>query len=165
MPDISAISGLLSSLKASTDLTKALLGIRDAQLVREKAVELTSEIMSAQASAMSAQAVQAELTERVRDLEQRIAELEDWGREKERYQLTQVANGVLAYELRAGMDNGEPPHMICANCYQRGRKSLLQTETRDPRRVRMLVCQACNAELITYGIRDMEHMKPSRSNM
>ncbi|MEH3118866.1 MAG: hypothetical protein PGN25_15075 [Methylorubrum populi] len=165
MPDIAAISGLLSSLKASTDITKAMLGLRDANLVRDKAVELTTEIMSAQASAMAAQAAQAELTERVRDLEKQITTLENWNQEKDRYELTEVAAGVLAYSTRPGMENGEPPHKICSNCYQHCRKSLLQPEIRNPGRVRMLICQSCNAELIVTDMRDMEHMKPSRTRV
>lgn len=155
MPDMTAISGLLSSLKASTDLTKSLLGIRDAQLVREKAVELTAEIMSAQASALAAHAAQSELADRVRDLEEQVVELEDWHREKERYQLTEVATGVFADATKPGMENGEPPHKICPNCYQQRRKSILQSYARPTRwqTNSFLRCDACKIEIVTGTVR------------
>lgn len=163
MPDMTAISGLLSSLKVSTDLTKSMLGIRDAQLVREKAVELTAEIMSAQASAMTAQAAQSELADRVRDLEKKIVELENWNREKQRYGLTEIATGVFAYAVKLEEQGSEPAHHICAGCYQNGRKSVLQKEMRNPGRNALLICHACKAELITAGSRGIEPYSGPRS--
>jgi hypothetical protein len=46
--------------------------------------------------------------------------------EKARYQLREVNTGVFAYVPKQGMEQGEPFHMLCANCYERGEKSILQ---------------------------------------
>ncbi|MCJ2033046.1 hypothetical protein [Methylobacterium sp. J-068] len=150
MVDIAAISGLTSSLKATSDIAKAMLGIRDELLIREKAVELNAQVMTAQSSALAAQAAQAELVERVRQLEQKVVELEDWEREKCRYQLAEIATGVFAYATKPGMEDGEPPHRICARCYQDGRKSILQgiSRTKNWTKLDLLVCHVCDAEIV-----------------
>ncbi|MGY2052379.1 hypothetical protein [Methylobacterium sp. JK268] len=153
MPDMAAISALASSLKTTVDLTKTMVGLRDAVLVREKAIELSAEIMSAQQSALAAQAAQFELVDRVRDLEKKIVDLENWEAEKQRYELKALASGVLAYVTKSGMENGEPPHSLCANCYNRGRKSLLQQELRATGRRIFMICHTCGAELVIRGER------------
>ncbi|TXN23997.1 hypothetical protein [Methylobacterium sp. WL9] len=150
MVDISAISGLLSSLKASTDLTKAMLGLRDAQLVREKAVELTAEIMSAHQGALAAQSAQAALLSEVADLKQQIKKFEDWDREAQRYELMEIATGSFAYVLKPDMQAGETGHAICATCYQNRRKSILQAFARDHQwtLTNYLRCDTCKAEIV-----------------
>lgn len=154
VPDLTAMSALTSSLKATADIAKLIVGIRDEQMIREKAVELTTVIMSAQSGALAAQTAQFELIDRIRNLEQQVKDLEDWNLERQRYQLKEVAPAVFAYVTKPGMENGEPSHGICAACYQRGRKSLLQQETRDPGRVHYAVCHDCGAELILAGHRN-----------
>jgi hypothetical protein len=153
VPDLTAISAVTSSLKATSDIAKAMLGIRDAQLVREKAVELTTEIMSAQASALSAQTAQFDLIDRVRELEDKVTQLENWDREKQRYQLEEPAPGIFVYRTKPGMENGEPTHRICADCYHRGRKSFLQQDTRYPGRYTVLVCSECGTDMLIVGHR------------
>lgn len=128
-----------------------MLGIRDELLIREKAIELNAQVMTAQSAALAAQAAQAELVERVRELEKQVVDLEDWEREKGRYQLTEIATCVFAYATKPGMENGEPSHRICAGCYQDGRKSILQgiRRTKNWTRLEFLVCHACKAEIVS----------------
>ena len=45
--------------------------------------------------------------------------------------------------LQAGMENGEPPHRICANCYQNGKKAILQTASHLERGYRVYSCPSC----------------------
>ena len=150
MPDIAAISGLLTSLRASAELTKLLLEVRDAEKVRTTVYELQSAILSAQTSAISANSAQTELTERVRDLEKQIVEFENWKTEAERYQLHEIRAGTFVYALKPGMENGEPPHHLCSNCYQQRRKSILQgfRKVHGMTTTDILKCQACSSEII-----------------
>jgi hypothetical protein len=125
--DMSAIAGLASSLKVAGDITKALVDLRDAQLVQAKVIELQREIMAAQGSALAALAERSELMTQIEQLKAQLAELEAWEHEKARYQLTDHGGGTFTYQLKAGMENGEPSHRICSNCYQQRRKSILQS--------------------------------------
>jgi hypothetical protein len=126
-------------------------------LIQTKVFELTREIMAAQACALEAQTAQSELLNRVRDLEAEITKLEAWNTEKQRYQLTEFGPGMTAYTLKPGMENGEPAHQLCANCYNAGQKSVMQTETRDPGRCEVLVCHRCDSDLYIHGMRQPEH--------
>jgi hypothetical protein len=71
-----------------------------------------------------------------------MAQLEAWETEKKRYQLTDYGRGTFAYALKPDAADGEPPHRVCANCYQHGQKSILQfshsSDTRDH-----FECAAC----------------------
>ena len=146
MTDIAMISGTITSLKAAFDISKAMLGIRDTSLIQGKVIELQAEILTAQSSAFSAQTDQFTLLERVRDLEKQLTELEAWSAEKQRYQLTELAPGAFAYVLKPEMAAGEPKHRLCANCYQHGRKSILQIFA-SPRNTEIWKCYECQADV------------------
>ncbi len=117
--DISAIAGGLASLKAAKDIAESLLNLRDNAKFQAAVVELQGKILSAQSDQFASM-------ERVRELETQLTKLEAWATEKKRYQLTDFGGGTFAYLLKPEAANGEPIHWLCANCYQKGRKSILQ---------------------------------------
>lgn len=143
--DIGSIASLASSLKTAGDITKAMIDLRDTQAVQAKVIDLNREIMSAQNSALAAYADQATLLEKIRSLESRVADLEAWEREKDRYKLKDFGCSTFAYALKPGMENGEPFHRICANCYQQRRKSILQSHGHYSGREKV-TCDGCKAE-------------------
>jgi hypothetical protein len=126
MSGITLITGTLASLKSAFDISKAMIGIRDAVVINEKVVELQRVILAAQSDAMAAQSDQFALLERVRSLEQQIAEMKDWDTEKQRYDLKQVDIGAFAYSLKSDAGGSEPPHWICTTCYKNDKNSILQ---------------------------------------
>ena len=86
-----------------------------------------------------------------RSLEEKVAQMEGWKEEKDRYQLAEYGRGCFAYALKPGMEKGEPFHCLCSQCYQRGKKSLLQVVNW------AIVCvQLCNALIA-------ERSKPSKN--
>src|ERR1700691_5304381 len=137
MPDAADFTALFTSLKAITDLAKLLIDSRDAGVVRAKAIELQREIIAAQASTLTAQASQFALLDRVRELEKQVTDLKAWEAEKQKYELKDLRpspfpdrSGAPAYALKKDAGTPEPFHLICPNCYQDGRKSILQQEER-----------------------------------
>jgi hypothetical protein len=153
MVDITAITGLATSIRAAVEIAKAMKDLDSAIALQTKTFELTREIMTAQSYAMETMAAQTMLLERVRELEEEKANLEAWKTEKQRYELKKIQTGVTVYALKAGMENGEEPHYICTNCYQHGHKSVLQRENLDVGRVVMQVCHDCGSEYIEHGVR------------
>jgi hypothetical protein len=127
MVDVTAIAGTVSALKGATDIAKAMVGLRDAKVLQAKVLELNAKILEAQSSAFVANEERSALIERVRELEEEMARLKAWGAEKERYELKELRRGLFAYILKEGKEEREPPHALCATCYQRGIKSFLQT--------------------------------------
>lgn len=122
MVDISAVAGLMTSLRSIVDITKAMKDVHDANLIQTKVFELTRE--NAQGCALEAQAAQSELLNQLRQLEEEKAKLESWNIEieKRRYVLTDIGHGggMTAYASKPDMGNGEPPHFLCTNCFDEG---------------------------------------------
>lgn len=126
MVDISAIAGTASSLKAAGEIVQAMIGLRDASAFQTKAIELQRQILTAQQSALAAHSDQFALLQRVRELEEEVRRVKAWETEKERYSLAEVSTGSFAYLVKPEARGAEPVHAICTNCYEHGRKSILQ---------------------------------------
>jgi len=150
---------MIQSFKTMADLGKALLGMRDAALIREKVIELNGEILSAQASALATQAVQSALLNRVRELEKKVADHEAWDAEREKYKLAKMSQwtDVLDYTLTVERDTSEPSHFLCTNCFEDRVKSVLQPETRQPFLCQVLMCPRCGSDFYVTGQWHPEH--------
>jgi DNA-directed RNA polymerase subunit RPC12/RpoP len=83
------------------------------------------------------------LAERVRELENQIAEIEDWKNQIQRYALFQFPTGALAYALKSGCENGEPMHYLCTSCMDKKQRSTLQPNGR------YLRCPVCKVDIAT----------------
>jgi hypothetical protein len=151
MVDMISIQQAISSIQTVGKLAKSLVGIHDASLVQAKTIELNEAILGAQSSALSAQSEQFGLLERIGNLEKKIAQMEAWEAEKQRYELTELTAGTFAYSLKSDTAAAEPSHKICANCYSNREKSILQHELRFPGRTEVLLCQKCKSEIFLSG--------------
>jgi hypothetical protein len=152
MVDMTMISGAVSALKAAGDAAKIMIASHDISVMREKAIELQTQILAAQQSALAAQSDQFTLLDRVRELEKQITELEAWDAEKQRYELKEIWSGATAYSLKEDTGGTEPPHWICAACYQSGKRQILQP-TKILDRLRNWTCPACKSSIpVRYDI-------------
>jgi hypothetical protein len=116
---IQALKSLLGIAKEAKDLT-------DPGAIRAKVSEMYGLILDAQVSAIDAREAHTAQVQRIRELEEEIARLKAWGHDKQRYELQKAGRGgAVVYGLKADRREGEPPHWLCANCYQRGEKSFL----------------------------------------
>lgn len=109
----------LGLFKTMFDLAKGMKDISDATVRNGVAIELQEKILAAQLQ-------QASLIQSIGELEKKVANLEAWETEKQRYQLTDFGGSTFAYALKPEASNGEPAHRLCAACYQKGHKSILQ---------------------------------------
>lgn len=146
-----AIGAAISGLKTAAEIAGGFVKLRDEAMIQAKVIELQSVILTAQGNALTAQGEQFSLLDAKRELEAKIAELEAWEREKKRYELKDVGNGCFAYVLKLDAAGTEPPHSICANCYQQGRKSILHRFHISIGHAVALQCHACGSEMIVEG--------------
>ena len=117
----------LSGLKTAFDIAKTLKDMDDRTRRNEAVIDLQQKILTAQEA-------QATLIKQVSELEEEVASLKAWNADKKRYELKDLRKGFFAYILKEGMENGEPPHALCTNCYQKGFKSILHlNDTKDAR--------------------------------
>jgi len=133
----------ISALKSAFDMTKAFADMSDAAKRDRLSINLQKEILAAQATQM-------ELVEEVSALKAKVAGFDKWEAEKERYQLCQVAVGAFAYVLKKECAGGEPPHWICAHCYEQRKRFLLQFSGPSQSGVhkRLWKCPSCSAGII-----------------
>jgi len=148
-----AVAGL-GSIKAALEITKTISDARNTSNLLSVKLEL-------QGFLLEAQEAQAALVAEKRELEERIRQLEAWDGEKKRYQLEPVGQNGFAYVLKPDAAGSEPPHQICAHCYEHGRKSLLMGFTYNVGRAQVLRCHQCQSEIVIHGIPPNEHPRPS----
>jgi hypothetical protein len=77
---------------------------------------------------------------------EQLARFEKWETEEQRYQLKDFGGNTFAYELKPEAAQGEPPHIICPNCYQKRQKSILQGRGKDALQRDMYHCPSCENE-------------------
>jgi hypothetical protein len=152
---------LIGSIDAAKTIVQGMINLRDEIKLRENAIELSTKLMNVLSSAIATQTEQASLLDDVQKLKEKIEAMEEWGREKARYDLKTLDAGVLVYTIKPDAQNSEPPHHICPTCYQRAHKSLLQPETRYPGRISLLHCNECGSEFLLSGGRHPDNPRPN----
>lgn len=124
--DMALITGTISGLKTASDIAKSFLDIKKINDISGKVAELQAVILSAQSSAIEANSAQFAMIEEIRALKEEMARIKAWDSQKERYILTSPWAGAFIYSLKESLKESEPPHWICANCYEKGVRSILQ---------------------------------------
>lgn len=146
--DMSLIQGTITGFTLIRNITKSFLDLKATSEIQAKVIELQDAILSTQNSALAANAHQAAMVEEIRNLKEEIARIKAWEEEKQRYKLVSPWQGTMLYTLKKESSLTEPPHWICANCYENGRKSILNTQKKHIDYV--LVCPACKFEFHTH---------------
>lgn len=126
MVDLTSIATVTSSLNAAVNIAKAAVGLRDAELLRAKVLEMQGEISAALGGACAAQMDQLTLIDRIRNLESQIADLEAWAAKEERYELYQWPVGSFTCRQKHGVQPLKVAHEVCTNCFEHKRLSVLQ---------------------------------------
>jgi hypothetical protein len=140
------LESITSPLSAASEGVQKLIEVRDLVKFGDALGKLQAQILAAQSAAMTGYAREAALLEEIGGLKKRVAELEAWEAEKERYELVALAPKVMAYAVKQTMRGADPPHYICANCYNSRRKSFLNQITRGTN-VDIFQCNACGERL------------------
>ena len=123
--EIAAVAAFISALKNLKDLT-ASLGNEVPQQIHDEIFALSERFSSIQVGLLAAQQQAIELTDRCRKLEDELKRVKDWEAEKAGYIRQNVGHaGEIAYKPKSPEPGTD--HLLCANCFEDGRKSYLQT--------------------------------------
>ena len=123
---VAEIAAAITSSRAALDIAKAMVGLRDAEMMRAKSIELQSAILDSLSKAIEAREAHSMQLDTIRALETEIAGLKAWDAEKQRYELKKLYGGGMAYMLKPEARGGEPPHWLCPNCFAAGKKAFFQ---------------------------------------
>lgn len=129
----------IGAFKAMMDIAKAMKDMDSAAARNSAVIELQEKIFAAHAA-------QAALLEHVGDLEEKVAKFEKWEAKKDQYELKQLAPAFVAYVLKRPARATETAHALCTNCYERGFKSILQSNGSVNVHQHRFVCPSCQAE-------------------
>ena len=114
-----------SAFSQAHQIIKVLLDLKVDSETLGKITALQSVLAEAQTSQLALLEQNSSLLKIKTELEKEITRLETWANESKRYQLHEIQSGVVAYALKESHANGEPPHWLCANCYNNEQKSVL----------------------------------------
>ena len=146
--DMTAVQAMMGSLKAATDISKALFDLKTTAEVQSKVIEIQSALLSAQSSALEATNAQFSLKERVRELEAQIKSYEDWGNQQQRYLLANPWRGAAqVYALKKVHAEGEEPNFLCTNCFHNKKRVILNPSIKDG--LVYMMCPTCKSACAT----------------
>lgn len=150
----SEIAAAIQSTKTAIDLVKAAHGLSNYSELLTAVTSVQIKLTDAIASELASQEKQAALAERVRELENQIAQVENRKTQMQRYALFQFPTGALAYAVKSGEENGEPVHCLCTSCVDKKQRSTLQPHGR------LLRCTVCK---INIAVREHEPIHVNRN--
>lgn len=116
----------IGGFSAAATILKLLKDAVTASDARAHVSELYYVILSTQAATLEGYAKQRSLLDEIRNLEEQLARIRAWEEEKQRYRLHGFNSGSFAYALKPESARSEPAHHLCATCYNKGHKTILQ---------------------------------------
>jgi hypothetical protein len=143
---IAEISAAVTSLNATMQIAKAMVGLRDAETFRAKSIEMQQTILDALGNGIAAREAYATQLDRIRALEAEVAALKAWDAEKQNYELKKAGDAAVAYMLKPEVRGTQPPHWLCPNCFAGGEKSFLNPVGAQAGRGWTFKCSNCNAQ-------------------
>src|SRR4030042_5818726 len=122
------INAALQATKVLYDIAKANKGLTNYNELVSAVSDVNAKLIEANAAALASQEKQSFLSERVRELEKKIMEFENWESEIQKYKLHQFPSGSFAFELKPEMQQAEPLHYLCEACVAKRQKSIMQPD-------------------------------------
>lgn len=146
MTEVIAIGAAIAAVKNFVDLV-GKLGDDVSKEKAEAISQLYDSVLDIQQQLLTAQSREYELLSRCRALEEEIAHAKDWQAEAVRYVLRSVDGGVVRQQ-KANDASGNPPHWLCANCFEDQRKSYLQKDPKIVSDRHVWKCPRCSTAVL-----------------
>ena len=105
--------------KAALDIAKGFLALRSEADRNQAIIEIQRHVMDAHRALFAAEQEHAASLKRIDSLEAEIVRMKDWSGQMVRYEARNVSGGAITYMLKAGMENGEEPHLALRKVFHR----------------------------------------------
>jgi hypothetical protein len=148
MIDLTLLPSAMAGLKGAIDITSALVKTNNIVDVNAKAIELQQIIIKLQQDIFSAQDSQRVANEEILSLKKVISDLKKVSGDMGRYKLCSPFTGSAVYGISKDDASKEPAHYLCANCFQAGKKSVLNPKANE-KGFQDFVCPSCRAAIST----------------
>lgn len=147
MMSYSDMAALVGTAKTAVDMALGMSKLKDQAEFSARALEMHAHLVSLLAELARASLAQHVAQDEARDLRKQLDDLRDTLRDLERYKLDTPFAGAVVYALDEAQSKGEPPHYLCATCYTKGIKSILNSA--DINHWQFFKCFVCNAQVRT----------------
>lgn len=117
---------MFGSLKNAYELTKELTALQVSTEFKSKISELLEALREAREDALASQEERTTLLGEIRQLKEQAAKREVWLTEKQKYELRRLYPSAVGYMLKPSARANEPPHALCAQCFNDEKKGFLQ---------------------------------------
>lgn len=125
---IESIQVGFQAIQGGLNIAQGIQSLKTETAVNQAVIDIQRSLLDAQKGLNEAEARHSSDLARIDELEQETMRLKDWSTERERYELIGIRGGAFAYMPKAGMENGEPAHWLCTNCFEHGQKSIMQNK-------------------------------------
>ena len=139
LPSLEGVVSLLQGLSSSITHLSAIKKSFDGKGESSEINLLQRQLQEIFEKAIQIQKDQIALLDKNAKLEQALKEKEQWESERKRYGLCQIKSGELVRMFKREEANGDPTHIICAQCFNNGCKSFFEYG------LRHLRCHTCKA--------------------
>lgn len=123
------IAAGIGALKAAGDIVSGLIATRDLHKFNGELIRLQEQLLQAYSAMFALTQQRDSLQAELGELKRAQVRLEETQTEMKRYRLRDFGEGTFAYVLDPEMAQGEPEHYLCANCFAKSEKSILQHTT------------------------------------
>ena len=144
--ELSAIPDVAVAFKTLTDTVRSVRALRTQAEVDSVREDLLAKLVAAHQIALELQAHALDARKTCEQLEKEVRRLKDFRASRERYELIDLGGGAFAYTLKEEYQSEEPEHHVCALCFEKAERSILQFE-RNLGRSRVLVCHGCGGQV------------------
>lgn len=153
-----AVVGLIQAAGALINLGTSISSTTDAAKRNADLLEFQKALIGLNGLIATVQQDNATLRGQKDEAEAALKRMQDWEVQKQRYQLVAPFPACMVYALKQEASSGEPPHYLCAACFQKGQRSILQGMETTTRRKKDTVgqsfsvyaCSVCEAEAVTH---------------
>ena len=143
------INAAIQAAKVIYEIVKANKELANFNELVTAVSEVNAKLLVATSAALTSQEKQSLLSERVRELEKKIMEFENWESTRQNYELKNLGSGIFAYVYKPTVDTHQERHWACIKCFQDQKLSILQRQL--PPLRNGYLCNNCNALITPIG--------------
>lgn len=125
---IQGANGVTGTLKGAVDLIGSIKGLLKSPEGRSDA-EIEAAVDRLELAVENARLGNALLELQVTQVSEAVRRAQEAQQQLDRYEMCETKAGNIVYRLREADSQGQPTHFICPNCYDNGRRRVLQGDS------------------------------------
>jgi len=118
-------SAALAAYNHASNIIKSLFELKTSTAIVEQLNVLNKELFAVHSSNLELQQQLSAAHTEIANLKKEITGFEAWDNQKSRYKLYSPWSGAMVYAVTEANSGGEPPHWLCAKCFDERKRAFL----------------------------------------